>query len=83
MGASKRAAIVFIATPLPFPYSALLHPGGIIVLLGLWPLGFASRHGFSWTPLLVGFISYLLLGLDELARQLEEPLALTIMILGT
>lgn len=26
-----------------------------------------------WTPFLVGFLSYLLLGLDELSYQLEEP----------
>ena len=71
MGGIQAGCDRIHSTPLPFPYSALLHRAVYCFLLGsaVW---FASRHGF-WTPLLVGFISYLLLGLDELARQLEEP----------
>lgn len=58
-------------TPLPFPYSALLHRA-VYCFCWMLPFGLQSVMGL-WTPLLVGFICYLLLGLDELAQQLEEP----------
>ena len=71
MGGIQAGCDRIHSTPLPFPYSALLHRA---VYCFCWALPFCLQAvmGF-WTPLLVGFISYLLLGLDELARQLEEP----------
>lgn len=62
------------STPLPFPYSALLHRA-VYCFCWMLPFGLQSVMGL-WTPLLVGFICYLLLGLDELAQQLEEPFGL-------
>lgn len=60
-----------VSTPLPFPYSVLLHRA-VFCFCWMLPFGLQSVMGI-WTPFLVGFISYLLLGLDELSRQLEEP----------
>lgn len=59
------------STPLPLPYSVLLHRA-IFCFCWMLPFGLESIMGI-WTPFLVGFLSYLLLGFDELGKQLEDP----------
>lgn len=71
MGNIQAGCDRILSTPLPFPYSVLLHRA-VYCFCWILPFGLESVLGI-WTPLLVGFMSYLLLGLDELSRQLEEP----------
>ncbi len=71
MGNIQAGCDRIFSTPLPFPYSVLLHRA---VFCFCWTLPFGLHAAMGlWTPFLVGLISYLLLGLDELSRQLEEP----------
>lgn len=71
MGNIQAGCDRILSTPLPFPYSVLLHRA-VYCFCWILPFGLESVLGI-WTPPLVGFMSYLLLGLDELAQQLEEP----------
>ncbi|MFB6349698.1 bestrophin family protein [Moraxella marmotae] len=71
MGGVQAGCDRIHSTPLPFPYSVLLHRA-VFCFCWMLPFGLESVMGL-WTPLLVGFISYLLIGLDELSHQLEEP----------
>lgn len=71
MGNIQAGCDRIAGTPLPFPYSVLLHRA-VFAFCWILPFGLASVMGF-WSVFLVGFISYLLLGLDELSNQLEEP----------
>lgn len=71
MGNVQAGCDRIVGTPLPFPYSVLLHRA-VFCFCWMLPFGLQSAMGI-WTPFLVGFISYLLLGLDELSLQLEEP----------
>ncbi|UTO05311.1 bestrophin family protein [Moraxella sp. FZLJ2107] len=71
MGGIQAGCDRILSTPLPFPYSVLLHRA-VYCFCWILPFGLESVMGI-WTPLLVGFLSYLLLGLDELSQQLEEP----------
>lgn len=59
------------STPLPLPYSVLLHRA-VFCFCWLLPFGVSGTLGL-WTPLLVGLVAYLFLGLDELSKELEEP----------
>lgn len=59
------------STPLPLPYSVLLHRA-VFCFCWLLPFGVSSVLGL-WTPFLVGLVAYLFLGLDELSKELEEP----------
>lgn len=59
------------STPLPLPYSVLLHRA-VFCFCWLLPFGISGVLGL-WTPLLVGLVAYLFLGLDELSKELEEP----------
>ena len=63
-----------VTTPLPFAYSVLLHRTVYCFCLIL-PFSLASSLGL-WTPVLVGLIAYLFLGLDALSSELEEPFGL-------
>lgn len=58
-------------TPLPYSYSVLLHRTVYCFCLIL-PFSLEASLGI-WTPVLVGLIAYLFLGLDALSTQLEEP----------
>ncbi len=58
-------------TPLPFAYSVLLHRAVYVFCLIL-PFSLSQSLGV-WTPLLVAMIAYLVLGLDALSAELEEP----------
>lgn len=59
------------STPLPLPYSVLLHRA-VFCFCWLLPFGVSGVLGL-WTPFLVGLVAYLFLGLDELSKELEEP----------
>ncbi len=59
------------STPLPFSYSVLLHRTVYCFCLIL-PFSLEASLGI-WTPILVGLIAYLFLGLDALSGELEEP----------
>ena len=59
------------STPLPFAYSVLLHRA-VYVFCFILPFSLSANLGV-WTPLLVGVIAYLVLGLDALSNELEEP----------
>ncbi|EPF73635.1 bestrophin family protein [Acinetobacter rudis] len=63
-----------VSTPLPFAYSVLLHRTVYCFCLIL-PFSLEASLGI-WTPILVGLIAYLFLGLDALSSQLEEPFGL-------
>lgn len=63
-----------ISTPLPYSYSVLLHRTVYCFCLIL-PFSLEVSLGI-WTPVLVGLIAYLFLGLDTLSAQLEEPFGL-------
>lgn len=58
-------------TPLPFAYSVLLHRAVYVFCLIL-PFSLSQSLGV-WTPLLVAMIAYLVLGLDALSAELEDP----------
>lgn len=62
------------STPLPFAYSVLLHRAVYVFCLIL-PFSLSNSLGI-WAPLLVGVIAYLVLGLDALSNELEEPFGL-------
>ena len=59
------------STPLPFTYSVLLHRA-VYCFCFILPFSLEAALGI-WTPLLVGLIAYMFLGLDALSAQLEEP----------
>lgn len=58
-------------TPIPFPYSMLLHRMVWIFCL-LLPIGIIDSLG-RWTPFIAFMIAYGFLGLDDLADDLEDP----------
>ena len=60
-----------VSTPLPFSYSVLLHRT-VYCFCFILPFSLEASLGV-WTPVLVGLIAYLFLGLDALSAQLEEP----------
>ncbi|RPE28305.1 putative membrane protein [Acinetobacter sp. BIGb0102] len=62
--------------PLPYSYSVLLHRA-VYCFCFILPFSLETALGIG-TPLLVGLIAYLFLGLDALSTQLEEPFNLNI-----
>ncbi|ENU97753.1 bestrophin family protein [Acinetobacter variabilis] len=63
-----------LSTLLPFSYSVLLHRA-VYSFCFILPFSLETSLGL-WTPILVGLIAYMLLGLDELSAELEEPFGL-------
>jgi ion channel-forming bestrophin family protein len=63
-----------LTTPLPFAYSVLLHRA-VYSFCFILPFSLEASLGL-WTPILVGLITYLFLGLDALSEELEEPFGL-------
>lgn len=63
-----------LSTPLPFSYSVLLHRT-VYCFCFILPFSLEADLGI-WTPIVVGLIAYLFLGLDALSAQLEEPFGL-------
>ncbi len=62
------------STPLPYSYSVLLHRA-VYCFCFMLPFSLGSTLGL-WTPILVGLLAYMFLGLDALSAQLEEPFGL-------
>ncbi|MDO4700807.1 MAG: bestrophin family protein [Moraxella sp.] len=71
MGSIQAGCDRIHSTPVPLPYSVLLHRA-VFCFCWLLPFGVGGVLGL-WTPLLVGLVAYLFLGLDELSKELEEP----------
>lgn len=71
MGAIQAGCDRLASTPLPFSYSVMLHRAVYCFCLIL-PFSLEAALGI-WTPLLVGVLAYMFLGLDALSSQLEEP----------
>lgn len=61
-------------TPLPYSYSVLLHRA-VYCFCFILPFSLEAALGI-WTPLIVGLIAYMFLGLDALSAQIEEPFGL-------
>jgi putative membrane protein len=58
-------------TPLPFPYTLLLHR---TIYLFCVLLPFAMAEPLGWlTPLFTAIVSYTFFGLDAIADELEDP----------
>ena len=62
------------STPIPFTYSVLTHRTVTLYCLGL-PFGLHDIIGLAM-PLVVGFISYAFLALDDLGDEIEQPFGL-------
>lgn len=62
-------------TPLPYVYSLLIYRTAYIYCLIL-PLGLVSVAGWL-TPLIVGVVAYVFLGLAEVSEELSHPFGLT------
>jgi len=58
-------------TPLPFPYSLMLHRTAYLYCFTL-PFGLVDSIGFM-TPFVVSLVSYTFFGLDALGDEIEEP----------
>ena len=74
LGAIQAGCDRILSTPLPYAYSVLLHRT-VYCFCFILPFSLEASLGF-WTPVIVGLITYLLLGLDALSAQLEEPFGL-------
>ncbi|MEB3768253.1 bestrophin family protein [Acinetobacter sp. MD2] len=71
MGLVQAGCDRIASTPLPFAYSVLLNRT-VYCFCFILPFGLGSILGL-WTPILVGLVAYLFLGLDTLSAELEEP----------
>ncbi|EJF90495.1 hypothetical protein MEG_00985 [Bartonella tamiae Th307] len=60
-------------TPVPFPYTLLLHRTAYIFCF-LIPFGFNDILGW-WTPVASLFVAYTLFGLDAISEEMEQPFA--------
>jgi len=58
-------------TSLPLPYSLLVHRTAFLYVL-LAPFAIVDEMGW-WTPVFTAILAYTFFGLDELARQIQEP----------
>jgi putative membrane protein len=58
-------------TPIPLPYSVLLHRT-IYFFCMMLPFGLVSSVGW-WSPVIAVFLSYTFLALDAIGEELEEP----------
>jgi putative membrane protein len=67
LGGCERIA----GTPIPLPYSVLLHRT-IYLFCMMLPFGLVSIVGW-WAPLIAVFLSYTFLALDAIGEELEEP----------
>ena len=74
-GSCERIA----STPVPFPYSLLIHRTTCLYIL-LLPLSIVDICGW-FTPLIMAIIAYVFFGLDELAHQLETPFSRSVLAL--
>lgn len=58
-------------TSLPLAYSLLVHRTSVLYVL-LVPFAIAPTIGW-WTPLFTAIVAYTFFGLDELAKEIQEP----------
>ncbi len=58
-------------TPIPFPYSLLLHRTAWLYCF-LLPFGLVDTVGYM-TPFVVAIVAYTFFGLDALGDEIEEP----------
>jgi ion channel-forming bestrophin family protein len=70
IGGCERIA----GTPIPYPYSLLLHRT-VYAYCYLLPFGLVESSGWV-TPLLVVLVGYTFMGLDVIISQIEEPFGL-------
>jgi ion channel-forming bestrophin family protein len=61
-------------TPMPFPYTLLLHRTAWLYCF-LLPFGLVDVVGFM-TPFVVAIVAYTFFGLDALGDEIEEPFGL-------
>ena len=59
-------------TSLPLAYSLLVHRTTVLYVL-LVPFAFAPSQGW-WAPLFTSIVAYTFFGLDEVAKQIQEPM---------
>jgi ion channel-forming bestrophin family protein len=62
-------------TPIPFPYTLLLHRTAWLYCF-LLPFGLVDSVGFM-TPFVVAIVAYTFFGLDALGDEIEEPFGLS------
>ena len=60
-----------LGTPIPYAYTVLMHRIVAFYCLGL-PFGLIDSTG-AMTPIVVAFISYAFLGLDDIGEEIEDP----------
>ncbi|MBF7683817.1 bestrophin family protein [Acinetobacter sp. B5B] len=71
LGSVQAGCDRIAGTPIPYAYAVLLNRA-VYSFCFLLPFSFGSTLGL-WTPILVGLLAYMFLGLDKLAAELEEP----------
>jgi len=59
-------------TSLPIAYSMLVHRTTVLYVI-LVPFAFVPSQGW-WTPLFTAIVAYTFFGLDELAKEIQEPM---------
>ncbi len=74
MAGVQAACERILNTPLPFPYTLLLHRTAMLFCV-LLPFGLAGALGWA-TPVVSVLLAYALFGLDALGDELEEPFGL-------
>jgi putative membrane protein len=67
----QTAAERIYNTSLPLAYSLLVHRTSVLYVL-LVPFAIAPTIGW-WTPLFTAIVAYTFFGLDELAKEIQEP----------
>jgi ion channel-forming bestrophin family protein len=70
VGGCERIA----GTPIPYPYSLLLHRT-VYAYCYLLPFGLVETSGWT-TPLFVALVGYAFMGLDVIVNEIEEPFGL-------
>ncbi|MGF6479495.1 bestrophin family protein [Paraburkholderia sp. JPY419] len=75
LGAAVGGCERIHATPIPFAYGVLLHRT-VYAYCALLPFGLIDSIGFA-TPLICVFVSYTLIALEAIAREISDPFALS------
>lgn len=74
LGAAAAGCERIQNTPVPFPYTLLLHRTASLYCF-LLPFGLVDTVGFM-TPFVVAIVAYTFFGLDALGDEIEEPFGL-------
>lgn len=59
-------------TPLPLAYSLLVHRTTVLYVI-LLPFAIVKSQGW-WTPVFTAFVAYTFFGLEQLAKEIQEPM---------